>query len=153
MENLSIDWIRSKLHHRYPFLMVDRVTKLDDDEREIWGYKNVTHNEPYFPGHFPEFPVMPGVMIIEALAQLSGLIILGPRSEPEERNMFFLGIDKVRFKGAVRPGDRLDIHAKLTYHRNAEKTEQARMEAEATVNGQLVAKATFLVGLFPTPGD
>lgn len=129
--------------------MVDYVTKLT--EKEIWGYKNVSYNEPYFMGHFPGYPIMPGVLVVEAMAQLSGLIILGPRIETEERNMIFLGIDNVRFKGAVRPGDRLDMYVKLVYHRNAEKTEQAKMEAEAKVDGNLVAKATFLVGLFPNP--
>jgi beta-hydroxyacyl-ACP dehydratase FabZ len=116
MTTLDIDAIRAKLHHRYPFLMVDRVTRLDG--KEIWGYKNVTHNEPFFAGHFPDFPVMPGVLIIEAMAQLSGLIILGPRTEPEERNMVFMGVDKVRFRRAV------------------------------SVDGELVATATFLIGLF-----
>jgi beta-hydroxyacyl-ACP dehydratase FabZ len=144
---LDIDAIRAKLHHRYPFLMVDRVTRLD--EKEIWGYKNVTHNEPYFAGHFPGFPVMPGVLIIEAMAQLSGLIILAPRTEPEERHMVFMGMDKVRFRRVVRPGDRLDMHARLIYHREAEHTEQAKMEAEAHVDGELAATATFVVGLFP----
>ncbi|MCK4231967.1 3-hydroxyacyl-ACP dehydratase FabZ [candidate division WOR-3 bacterium] len=146
MTALDIDAIRAKLHHRYPFLMVDRVTRLEG--KEIWGYKNVTHNEPYFAGHFPDFPVMPGVLIIEAMAQLSGLIILGPRTEPEERNMVFMGVDKVRFRRAVRPGDKLEMHARLIYHREAERTEQAKIEAQAHVDGELVATATFLIGLF-----
>ena len=149
MENLDIDWIRTKLPHRYPFLMVDKVTRLE--EKEAWGYKNVTHNEPYHVGHFPEYPIMPGVLIVEAMAQLSGLIILGQRTEPEERNMFFMGMDNVRFRRQVRPGERLDLHARLIYHREAEKTEQAKMETEAHVDGELVAKATILVGLFPKP--
>lgn len=130
-------------------MMIDRVTKLT--EKEAWGYKNVTYNEPYFVGHFPGYPVMPGVLIIEAMVHLSGLIILGPRQETETRNMFFMGVDKVRFRGAVRPGDRLDLYSVLTYHRNAEKTEQAKMEAKAHVDGKLVATANFLVGLFPDP--
>lgn len=149
MTALDIDAIRAKLPHRYPFLMVDRVTRLE--EKEIWGYKNVTHNEPYFTGHFPEYQVMPGVLIIEAMAQLSGLVILGPRTEPEERHMLFMGMDKVRFRRAVRPGDRLDMHARLIYHRDAEQTEQAKMEAEAHVDGELAAAAIFIVGLFPNP--
>jgi beta-hydroxyacyl-ACP dehydratase FabZ len=147
VSTMDIDQIREKLHHRYPFLMVDRVTKLED--KEIWGYKNVTHNEPYFPGHFPEFPVMPGVLIIEAMAQLGGLIILAKKNGPEERNMLFMGTDKIRFRRAVRPGDKLDMHAKITMHRKAEKTEQARIEAEARVDGELAASGEFLVGLFP----
>jgi len=151
MADFNIDWVRSKLHHRYPFLMVDRVTELS--ETEVRGYKNVTHNEPYFVGHFPDYAVMPGVLVIEAMAQLSGLIILGPRPEPEKRNMFFMGMDNVRFRRAVRPGDRLDMYARLVYHRKAEKTEQAKMEAQSHVDGQLVATATFLVGLFPNPED
>lgn len=147
MKTMSIDEIREKLHHRYPFLMIDRVTKIEDDE--VWGYKNVTHNEPYFPGHFPEYPVMPGVLIIEAMAQLGGIIILARKDEAEERNMFFMGVDKVRFRRAVRPGDKLEMHAKLTLYRKAERTEQARIEAEALVDGELAASGTFLVGLFP----
>jgi 3-hydroxyacyl-[acyl-carrier-protein] dehydratase len=132
--------------------MIDRVEELK--EKEVRGYKNVTCNEPFFTGHFPEYPVMPGVLIIEALAQLSGLIILGPRDEPEERNMFFMGVDKVRFRGAVRPGDRLDMHVVMTFHRDAGQTEQAKMEGKAYVDGNLVAAASFLVGLFPNPdGD
>jgi len=151
MENLNIDWIRSKLHHRYPFLLLDRVTRLD--EKEAWGYKNVTCNEPHLAGHFPDFPVMPGVLIVEAMTQLAGIIILAPRTEQEKRNMFFLGLDNVRFKGAVRPGDRLDMHAKVIFHRNAEQTEQAKMEVDAHVDGKLVARASLLVGLFPNPED
>lgn len=147
MSTMNIDEIREKLHHRYPFLMVDRVTRLEDGE--IWGYKNVTHNEPYFPGHFPEFPVMPGVLIIEAMAQLGGLIILAKKDKTEERNMLFMGIDKIRFRKAVRPGDKLEMHARIAMHRNAEKTEQARIEAQAHVDGELAASGTFLVGLFP----
>jgi len=146
MTALDIDAIRTKLPHRYPFLMVDRITRID--EKEIWGYKNVTHNEPFFAGHFPRFPVMPGVLIIEAMAQLSGLIILAKR-ESEERNMLFMGVDKVRFRRPVRPGDRLDMHARLIYHRDAEQTEQAKIEAEAHVDGELAASGTFVVGLFP----
>jgi len=129
--------------------MVDKVTKLT--EKEVWGYKNVTYNEPFFAGHFPQYPVMPGVLIIEAMAQLSGFIILGPRDEPETRNMFFMGVDKVRFKEAVRPGDRLDMHVVMTYHRDAGQTEQAKMEAVSHVNGNLVATANLTVGLFPDP--
>lgn len=147
MREMDIDEIRAKLHHRYPFLMVDRVTRLEQDE--VWGYKNVTHNEPYFPGHFPEYPVMPGVMIIEAMAQLGGIIILSRKDGQEERNMFFMGVDKIRFRRAVRPGDRLEMHAKLSMYRKAERTEQARIDAEAHVDGELAASGTLLVGLFP----
>jgi beta-hydroxyacyl-ACP dehydratase FabZ len=149
MENLGIDWIRSKLPHRYPFLMVDKVTRLE--EKEAWGYKNVTHNEPYLLGHFPGYPILPGVLIVEAMAQLSGLIILGPRTEPEKRHMLFMGVNNVRFRRQVRPGERLDLHSRLIHHRDAEKTEQAKMETEAHVDGELVAKATVMVGLFPGP--
>lgn len=147
MTTMNIDEIREKLHHRYPFLLIDRVTKLEDGE--AWGYKNVTHNEPFFPGHFPEFPVMPGVLIVEAMAQLGGLIILAKKDGPEDRNMLFMGIDKIRFRRAVRPGDRLDMHAKIVMHRKAEKTEQARLEVQAYVEGELAASGEFLVGLFP----
>ncbi len=127
--------------------MIDRVTRLE--EKEVWGYKNVTVNEPFFQGHFPQYPVMPGVLIIEAMAQLSGIIIVGNREEVEKRNMFFMGVDKVRFRRGVRPGDKLEMHAKMTFHRNSTSTEQAKMEVEAMVEGEVVATATLLVGLFP----
>lgn len=106
---IDIDEIKTILPHRYPFLLVDRVLEISD--KEITGIKNVTYNEEFFVGHFPNFPVMPGVLIIEALAQVSGImgILMTKERGNYKENMrtFFTGINNVKFKKTVRPGDQL----------------------------------------------
>jgi len=131
---VDIRRIMDLLPHRYPFLMVDRVTGFETGER-LFGYKNVTFNEPFFQGHFPGLPVMPGVLMCEALAQAGGLLTL--LSEPEltegAKVFLFTGIDKVRFRRPVGPGDRLDLEV-FDVRR---KLNMIKMSGKATVGGEL----------------
>jgi len=130
------------LPHRYPFLLVDRVVELDPGQR-IRALKNVTFNEPFFQGHFPGRPVMPGVLVIEAMAQAGGLLtqLSLPRDQVSEGKLFYLvKVDNARFNRMVVPGDQLDIEVKLKRHiRN-----MALYECAARVDGQVVASAEIL---------
>jgi UDP-3-O-[3-hydroxymyristoyl] N-acetylglucosamine deacetylase/3-hydroxyacyl-[acyl-carrier-protein] dehydratase len=108
---LSIDEVKKKLPHRYPFLMVDKIIFID--EASIVGIKNVTYNESFFQGHFPDEAVMPGVMMVEALAQVGGILVLNTVEEPEKYSTYFLKIDKVKFKQKVVPGDTIILKMEL----------------------------------------
>lgn len=136
--SLDIGKILNLLPHRYPFLLVDRVNELVDGEY-IKAHKCVSFNEPFFQGHFPGFPVMPGVLIIEALAQAGGLLVLHgfDSSEREGKLFLFSGIEKVRFRRPVHPGDRLDLECRLLRH----KMRFWKMEGRAYVDGVLAAEA------------
>jgi 3-hydroxyacyl-[acyl-carrier-protein] dehydratase len=138
---MFIEEIREYLPHRYPFLLVDRVTELVEGER-IVAYKNVTINEPFFDGHFPTYPVMPGVLITEAMAQAAG--ILGFKTmgkKPSEGSMYlFVGTDDLRFKRQVVPGDRLTLEAKIL----SEKRGIWKFDCRASVDGELAASGTIL---------
>ncbi|MBR4196475.1 MAG: 3-hydroxyacyl-ACP dehydratase FabZ [Synergistaceae bacterium] len=136
---MDIFGIMEMLKHRYPFLMVDRIT--DYDEMHVTGYKNVTYNEPYFTGHFPGDPVMPGVLIVESMGQVTS-VLLGIKLGLEQGNKiaFLTGMDNVRFRHPVRPGDKLITEAELTNVRSR----SAKAKAKAYVDGRLVAEAEFL---------
>ncbi|MCI9185843.1 MAG: 3-hydroxyacyl-ACP dehydratase FabZ [Oscillospiraceae bacterium] len=145
---LNIDQIEAILPHRYPFLLVDRITECTPGEGAK-GLKCVTANEPFFPGHFPGFRVMPGVLIIEALAQV-GAVALLTQEENQGKLALFGGIKNARFKRQVRPGDVLELSCQLT----ARKGPVGFGTAEARVDGQLACKAelTFaLTGRSDTP--
>ena len=131
--------ILAVLPHRYPLLLVDRVTEVTASSAR--GYKCVSHNEPFFQGHFPGYPVMPGVLILEALAQLGGVLAGRLRPfDPDEQVLFFLGADKVRWRRPVVPGDRLDLEVELKEDRRG----IVRMQARATVGGERAAEAEIL---------
>jgi 3-hydroxyacyl-[acyl-carrier-protein] dehydratase len=114
---LDIDAVKRIIPHRYPFLLVDAVEDLQGGGKVV-GYKNVSANEPYFEGHFPEYPVMPGVLIVEAMAQVGAVALLSKPGN-EAKLAFFAGIDKVRFKREVRPGDTLRLEVEITRTRGA----------------------------------
>lgn len=140
---LDIQAIRGLLTHRYPFLLIDRVTEVDL-EKSIRGYKNVSVNEPFFMGHFPEYPIMPGVLILEAMAQLCGILgyqTLGVDGHNSDMICVIAGIDGARFKRPVVPGDRLEISSILL---NRKRT-LWKFECEARVDGELVTKAIISV--------
>jgi 3-hydroxyacyl-[acyl-carrier-protein] dehydratase len=138
---IEIDEILKLLPHSYPFLLVDRIVEIEPEKR-IVGIKNVTFNEPFFPGHFPGKPVMPGVLIIEAMAQTAG--ILAFKSYPGIKgNVFFIGIDNARFRKPVIPGDQLRMEMTLIKHRR----EIWLFEGEASVDGKTVAEARIMATL------
>ena len=140
---IDIHQILTILPHRFPFVMVDRVTEIVAG-KSIKGHKGVTYNEPWFPGHFPGRPIMPGVLIIEALAQIGG--ILAYASDPFDTStqlMFFLGIDKAKFRRTVEPGDRLDLRAEVMQRR----TNVWKLRGEATVDGSTCAEAELLASI------
>ncbi len=144
---IDINKIREILPHRYPFLLIDRITYLNPGLKAI-GYKNVTANEPFFQGHFPGNPIMPGVLIIEALAQLGCVAML---VKEEYKNMIglFAGIDGVRFKKQVIPGDKLDFQVELLKLKGL----IGKFKGEAKVDGQLAAEAEILFAIAPKPSD
>lgn len=136
---LSAQQIAALLPHRYPFLLVDRVVEVTDDRLVAW--KNVTYNEPFFAGHFPGHPVMPGVLILEALAQAGALLALHSASlDVEKQAVYLLGIDKAKFRKIVVPGDRLVLTA--TPLRKGGKI--WKLAGTATVEDQVVAEAELL---------
>lgn len=138
---MNVNEIKRYLAHRYPFLLVDKVLDYTVGET-LTAVKNVTINEPFFQGHFPDYPVMPGVLIIEAMAQATGLLGFKTMDEAPGQDMLYLfvGADKARFKRQVVPGDVLTLHAKfLKRSRNIWK-----FECEARVDGELAASATIM---------
>jgi len=141
MATMDYQRITDLLPHRYPFLLVDRVTELETKQR-IVGYKNVSSNEPFFQGHFPKHPIMPGVLILESLAQLAGLLGLDAIDQEKAENTvyYFAGVDTARFKKPVVPGDRLDMEARYV----ADKRGIWRFECEAKVDGKLACQAEIL---------
>lgn len=139
MEKITLDItdIQRILPHRYPFLLIDRVVDLTRKQR-IVALKNLTVNEPFFAGHFPGFPVMPGVLIVEAIAQAGGALLLTEIADRESKLVFFTGIERARFRRPVVPGDQLRIEVEVL----AWRTSAARMEGKAYVGDKLAAEAT-----------
>ncbi|MBU2759189.1 3-hydroxyacyl-ACP dehydratase FabZ [Acidithiobacillus sulfurivorans] len=143
---LNIQDIMKRLPHRYPFLLVDRVLHLEIG-KSLRAVKNVTMNEPFFQGHFPAMPVMPGVLIIESLAQAAALLAFVSEDKyGENAAVYFAGIDKARFRKPVTPGDRLELLANVSRRRSG----MWQMETQALVDGHEVASALLLATLRET---
>ena len=144
MSIIDINEIKKYIPHRYPFLLVDRIVELDVGKRVV-GLKNVTVNEPFFPGHFPHSPVMPGVLIIEALAQAAAVLAFKTEGTvPDENSMvYFASVDNVRFKRPVVPGDQLILEAEIVRTiRNIWK-----FKAVARVEGEVATEAEFMCAI------
>ena len=132
----SIEDIMQVLPHRYPFLLVDRILEIEEGKR-IVGLKNVTINEPFFQGHFPGHPIMPGVLIIESMAQVGGMLLMHTIADPSSKVVYFLSLDNVKFRRPVKPGDQLRIEMEVLQIRGA----MCKMRGVATVDGQVVTEA------------
>lgn len=137
----DIAQILATLPHRYPFLLVDRILELTADS--VVGLKNVSINEPFFQGHFPDQPIMPGVLIIEAMAQVGGILAFSLLSVQQRSAVYFMGMDRVRFRKPVRPGDQLILKVKLVKQRGA----VFKMNGEAFVDDQMVAEAELMAAV------
>ncbi len=141
----DINAIQRILPHRYPFLLVDKIIHLEMDKKVV-GIKNVTINEPFFNGHFPGQPVMPGVLIIEALAQVSGILLLNTFTDPENHLVYFMSINNAKFRKPVSPGDQLTLEADLV---NIKGGKYFSLKGAAFVDGNLVAEAEFMAAMVP----
>ena len=135
----DVRWVMSVLPHRYPFLLVDRVLEMDPG-RGIVALKNFTINEEFFLGHFPQHPVVPGVLLIEAMAQAGGILLLHEDPERHGKLLYFLGIDRARFRHPVVPGDQARIEVEVKRRRRAHSLVAGRV----TVDGRLCAEAELL---------
>ena len=141
MTVLDINDIREILPHRYPFLLVDRIVEIDAER--IVGIKNVTANEPFFQGHFPDFPVMPGVLIVEAMAQTAGVLVLQNMEDRHNKLVLLVAVENARFRRPVVPGDTLRMEMKVIKR----KASVAKMAGVATVDGVVVAEAEVMCKL------
>ncbi|MBA9027853.1 MULTISPECIES: 3-hydroxyacyl-ACP dehydratase FabZ [Bacillaceae] len=135
---LDVNQIKEIIAHRYPFLLVDRIIEVEDGKRAV-GLKNVSANESFFNGHFPEYPVMPGVLIVEALAQVGAVAML-KQEEYRGRLAFFAGIDNCRFKRQVVPGDQLKLEVEITRMRGS----VGKGRAVATVDGEIACETDIM---------
>jgi 3-hydroxyacyl-[acyl-carrier-protein] dehydratase len=137
---LDINQIQAILPHRYPFLLIDRVLEIER-KKKIVAIKNVSINEPFFAGHFPGFPIMPGVLIVEAMAQAAGTMLLTEVEDRANKLMVFTGIEKARFRRPVMPGDQLRLEVVMLSWKASSSRSSVRMEGKAFVNGKLVCDA------------
>ena len=146
VQSLDIQGILGILPHRYPFLLVDRITEIIRTKR-IVAIKNVTANEPYFVGHFPDHPIMPGVLVVEAMAQAGGVLLLTEFPDRDERLLLFTGIEKAKFRRPVAPGDQLRIEVDVLVWRGT----AGRMQGKAYVGDKLACEAIITCRLLHRP--
>lgn len=147
-QGLEIAEIMAILPHRYPFLLIDRVVEIQRMKR-IVAIKNVTINEPYFAGHFPEYPIMPGVLVVEAIAQAGGALLLTEIPDREKKLMVFTGIERAKFRRPVVPGDQLRIEVEVLNWR----VRAVKMEGKAYVNGKLACEAVIMCAVVPRASE
>ena len=141
---MDINAIMKAIPHRYPFLLIDRIVEHQPKQR-IVALKNVTINEPFFTGHFPGYPIMPGVLVVEAMAQAGGVLLMSALDDAESKLLFFAGIEKARFRQPVVPGDQLRIEVDV----KAWRMNAGRMEGKAFVGTKRVAEATISCVVVP----
>jgi len=140
---MTINDIMATIPHRYPFLLVDRIVEFDEGEKRIVGLKNVTVNEPFFQGHFPDYPIMPGVLIVEAMAQTGGMLLKSEIGGDGEKLAVFMGINQAKFRRPVVPGDTLLLELRLV----GKKFNTYTLEGKGTVDGKAVAQAEITVAV------
>ena len=143
IRQIGINEILKMIPHRYPFLLVDKVDIIKQNEEAI-GLKNITMNEPQFTGHFPENPVMPGVLIIEAMAQTAAVTVMSNQEEGHKKSVFFMSVENAKFRKPVLPGHQLKMHVV----KEQERRNVYRLRGEATVDGVLHAEAVFTALIF-----
>jgi len=135
---IEIDEIMQMIPHRYPFLLIDRVTEIVPDATAV-GIKNVTVSEPFFQGHFPDHPIMPGVLIIEAMAQTSAVLVIETTGNKADSVVYFMAVDQARFRKPILPGHTIQLHVEKQHSRGS----VWKFRGEARVDGNLMAEATY----------
>ena len=136
---MEIGDILKIMPHRYPLLLVDRILEMDPGKR-IVGLKNVTINEPFFQGHFPDHPIMPGVLLVEAMAQVGGMLLMGAVEDPENKVVYFMSLDKVKFRRPVVPGDQVRFELEMLQF----KGKRCRMQGAGYVEGKKVVEGEMM---------
>ena len=139
---IEVEEIMRYLPHRYPFLLVDRIVEYEENRRMV-GIKNVSINEPFFQGHFPGAPIMPGVLIIESMAQVGGVLVFKSLPDRDEKLVFFMAIENAKFRKPVRPGDQLRVEMEIVRVRGR----IGKLKGRTYVDGQLVAQAEIMFSL------
>ena len=148
IRTIEIDEIMAMIPHRYPFLFIDKVTKIVPDSTAI-GIKNVSMNEPFFQGHFPGHPIMPGVLIIEAMAQTSAILVIETTGKRTGAVVYFMTIEQARFRQPVFPGDQLELHVEKKRSRG----NVWKFSGKAKVEGKLMAEAVYSAMIVDAPHD